>query len=514
MRKLFKKSIACCLVLALSLCLFAGAISANALTTNPSYSTEAVTVAPGESTTIKFTVSDFSEIQGVILKVYVPAVVASINSVTADNFTMVEWDDEAGAGNYQIGSDATGKFVKFMELANFTGVDTVAGFTFDINVTVAADAAEGPATFPAPVIQATDGESLVTINGEFNEFTVEAAVVEPVLDPDLTLFNVSASVQDSLGIGYIIMNNKYNTKYARIEMEVVANKYNADRDLDVYTYTVPFTPLNGTSTTISNAVYSGIAMFEIDQTVTAKIKAYDAEDNYVAYSIDYVNDPVSLLKNLYTTSTNNLYKTMVTDMFNLGTAAQAYFGNVAAQTNPDNDLLANFNSNPINKDWDQTYASEGMPELTLANTTTWDASSPLAKSELTFLANMNLAATPSVGYLFKLNTTKYTLDDIRIEVSYDAVYPKSFAGTRTETFTAANFGTAATFKTAIFTKMTLTDSNREVTAKVYCADQLVLTSVYTMDQGIKTQAATAGAKDLATALGQFETAARNYFASV
>jgi len=85
MRKLFKKSIACCLVLALSLCLFAGAISANALTTNPSYSTEAVTVAPGESTTIKFTVSDFSEIQGVILKVYVPAVVASINSVTADN---------------------------------------------------------------------------------------------------------------------------------------------------------------------------------------------------------------------------------------------------------------------------------------------------------------------------------------------------------------------------------------------------------------------------------------------
>lgn len=178
MRKLFKKSLACCLVLALSLCMFAGAISANALTTTPTYSSEAVTVAPGESTTIKFTVADFSEIQGVLLKVYVPAVVASIDGVTAEGFTMVEWDDEEGAGNYQIGSDETGKFVKFMELANFSGVETVAGFTFNIAVTVAADAAEGPAAFPAPFIQATDGETLVSINGQFAEFKVEAPVLE------------------------------------------------------------------------------------------------------------------------------------------------------------------------------------------------------------------------------------------------------------------------------------------------------------------------------------------------
>ncbi len=177
MRKLFKKSIACCLALALCLTLFAGAISANALTTNPSYSTEAVTVKPGESATIKFTVSDFSEIQGVILKVYVPAVVASIDAVTANGITLVEWDDEEGAGNYQIGSDATGKYVKFMELANFEGVDAVAAFTFDIAVTVAADAAIGDAAYPAPVIQATDGNALVTIDGTFAAFTVEEAVV-------------------------------------------------------------------------------------------------------------------------------------------------------------------------------------------------------------------------------------------------------------------------------------------------------------------------------------------------
>ena len=171
MRKLFKKSLACCLALALCFTLFAGAITVNAeLTTNPSYSTEDVTVAPGESTTIKFTIADFAEIQGVILKVYVPSVVASIDKVTVDGIDLVEWSDETGEGNYQV--DNENKFVKFMTLANFEGVDTVDALTFDINVTVDAEAEAGEYGYTAPVIQATDGDDLVTINGQFGKFTV------------------------------------------------------------------------------------------------------------------------------------------------------------------------------------------------------------------------------------------------------------------------------------------------------------------------------------------------------
>ena len=187
MRKLFKKSLACCLVLALSLCMFAGAISANAeMTTNPAYSTEDVTVAPGESTTIKFTIKDFAEIQGVILKVYVPSVVSKINSVEVAGVDLVEWKDETGEGNYQIGSDETGKFVKFMSLANFEEVDNddIAILTFDINVIVDAEAEAKSYDYPAPVIQATDGNQLVTINGEFGKFTVEVKEPEVPAEPD------------------------------------------------------------------------------------------------------------------------------------------------------------------------------------------------------------------------------------------------------------------------------------------------------------------------------------------
>ena len=88
MRKLFKKSLACCLALALCFTLFAGALSANAESTTPAYSTEAVSVVQGESTTIKFTISAFASIQGVILKFYVPSVVASIDAVSVDVFSV------------------------------------------------------------------------------------------------------------------------------------------------------------------------------------------------------------------------------------------------------------------------------------------------------------------------------------------------------------------------------------------------------------------------------------------
>lgn len=182
MRKLFKKSLACCLALALCFTLFAGAISANALTTNPTYSTEDVTVAPGESTTIKFTIKDFAEIQGVILKVYVPSVVASIDKVTVEGIELVEWSDEKGEGNYQV--DNENKFIKFMTLANFEGVDNVAALTFDIDVTVDAEAEADEYGYTAPVIQATDGDVLVTINGEFGKFTVVEKEPEVPAEPE------------------------------------------------------------------------------------------------------------------------------------------------------------------------------------------------------------------------------------------------------------------------------------------------------------------------------------------
>ena len=504
MRKLFKKSIACVLaaILCATLCVCAIPASAEAIT----FSTNAVSAKAGDEVVIDFTIADFADVKAAQIKLVLPEAIASIDSVSLNGDALVATEDV-----FEIGEG----YVKLQALFGDSEYDDFAAadaLVLSIAATVAADAEAKEYAYGDAVVNLYSDSAALEVDGAFGKFEVvdEPEVIEPVLDSNLAIYKRSASVQDTLGIGYVIMNKTF-AAYDHIELEVVSEKYDAKRDLvTAEAITVPVVQLNAS---LSTATYTGIAMYELDLTVTTIVKAYDADGNYVAYSNAYTDTPVALLKDTYNSSSNEAFKTVVTDMLNLGTAAQKYFGETAATSNPDNDLLAKYNANPINKDWDQTYASAEMPELTLANNITWAENSPLTSADLMFRPSVNFAGTPTLGYIIQDKNNKYDNSELKLEVSYTAVYPTSFAGLKTATFEGDAFvSPSAALATATFDKMTLTDSNQVITAKLYLNDQLVLTSEYTVDQGIASAAT--GAKDLANALGKFEAAARAYFASI
>ena len=358
MRKLFKKSLACCLALALCFTLFAGAISANALTTNPAYSTEDVTVAPGESTTIKFTIKDFAEIEGVILKVYVPSVVASIDKVTVEGIELVEWNDETGEGNYQV--DKENKFIKFMTLANFEGVGTVATLTFDIDVTVDAEAEADEYGYTAPVIQATDGDALVPINGQFGKFTVvenepEVPVCEHVnkklvystvkvndtytcitkevctdcndyeslIREEASLkYNHSLSLQADLTIKFKHYKATGWNSYSNLFMEFEKEDYDVNGNIVGYVpATISEYEVDGSGALVLS--YKGVAAKEMGNIIHAKTYGTDKNGKVVLLAAEEYAVKKYAYNQFTKTAVQDLWPLLV-DLLNYGAAAQEY----------------------------------------------------------------------------------------------------------------------------------------------------------------------------------------------
>lgn len=486
--KNLKKVLACLLVAAMTLTCFVGALTVS---------------ADGTGTIVAGKVEVASDATSVVVPVTINAD-AALNAakitVAAEGYTV---DDIAVASGDAYIDDEDVNGGTFLIQAK----DNVAGFAAAVvNVTFAADAAVAADVVITldEVHAATWAEEVVDLAITNGAITVKAAVVEPVLDETLKIMGRSASIQDSLGVGYMIMKSTYSSKYARIDLEVTATKYNTDRNEEVQApVTVEVKALTGT---IDQAVYSGIAMYELSLPVSAKIRAYDADGNYVAYSETYTDTPVALLKDVYNKAkdTETAKKTLVTDMLNLATEAQGYFSKAGSQ-------LAN--ATAINDGWDQTFASKTLPSLNLKNTVTWAENAPLTSSDLTFKPSLNLAATPTLGYVVTDKANKFTSADLKLEVSYNAVYPKTFAGERKETIEGSKWLTiAGMMETASFSGMTLADSNQTVTAKLYYKDQLVLTSEYSMDQGMNEKLTDAKAGALCDALAKFEASARAYFA--
>ena len=249
-------------------------------------------------------------------------------------------------------------------------------------------------------------------------------------------------------------------------------------------------------------------MYELDMPVTSYIKCYDAEGNYVAYSNSVTDTPSNLLKSTYSSSSKVELKTMVTDMLNLGTAAQTYFGALASGSDLEN-------ATPINDGWDQTYATTGdLTGLTVVDNLTWAIGSPLSSSDITISPSMNLAATPTLGYLIKDVNGTLNAADLSLTVSYVAQYPTAFAGTRSVTVSGDKLTKIGNFYTFAFSGMTLADSDRTITATLSYQGSEVFTYEYSMDAGIQAKlSGSANVVALSTALGRFEAAARAYFGS-
>lgn len=498
MKKIWQKSLASMVSAALCLTAFVGCLTVNAADYEGAVTSEGVSVTT-EDTQAKVTLTLSSE-----KAMNVAAVKVSTGYGTLASVELVENKTD----NYKIEAEgvdlASGKL--FVEaIGNETGFTTAnVVLTFD----KAANVVEG--TYPVEVL-AFAGDTAAswdekTINlavtGDIN-ITVASATTKPVLDESITFLSRSAAIQDTLGIGYVVRKTAVSA-YSRIEIVSTATKYNSSYNKYVADEVVLS---NSETSSFYTATYSGIAMYELDLPVTSYIKCYDAEGNYVAYSNPVTDTPADLLKDKYNTAGDRTsLMTLVTDMLNLGAAAQTYFGSAV-----DGSELAS--ATLVNDGWDQTHATKGeLTGLTVVDNPTWAENSPLSSADITIRPSMNLSATPTIGYLIKDVNGTLNKADFSLTVSYNAQYPTAFAGLRSVTVSGEELTTAGSYFTYTFSQMTLADSNCTITATLSYQGAEVLTYEYSMDAGIKAKLnAATNTAALSTALGRFEASARAYF---
>lgn len=500
MKKIWQKSLASMVSAALCLTAFVGCLTVNAADYQGTVTSEGASVTTEETqATVTLTLSSTSKAMNVA------AIKVSTKYGALASVGLVENKDD----NYKIEKEgidlASGKL--FVEAIGnnegFTTADVVLTFN------KAADIGEG--TYPVEVL-AFAGETAATwdeetvnlaVDGAIN-ITVASATTKPVLDESITFLSRSAAIQDTLGIGYVVRKTAVSA-YSRIEVVSTATKYNTSYNK----YVADEVVLNTAETSsFYTATYTGIAMYELDLPVTSYIKCYDADGNYVAYSNPVTDTPADLLKAKYNSSKSNEFKTMVTDMLNLGAAAQTYFGSAV----PGSELAS---VSLINDGWDQTYATTGdLTGLTVVDNPTWATGSPLSSSDIIFRPSVNYAGTPTLGYLIK--DVKGTLNkaDFSLTVSYNAQCPTAFAGLRSVTVSGEELTKAGSYYTYAFSQMTLADSNCTITATLSYQGSEVLTYEYSIEAGIQAKlTGSANIVALSTALARFEASARAYFSA-
>lgn len=496
MEKIFKKSLAVMVSAALSITAFVGCLTANAadpVATDAAYTIGSVTGKAGDTVTVELKGENITDVCAHDFDVVFPEGF-EIGAIEGK----VAYDGSGDAFDYMV----DGSTLKVVDFVNFAD-DIVTGDTFIWNIPVTIpDVEAGTYDVTIDVKAANYEEDWLGVAINKGTITVEDATIEPVLDESLTFMSSSASIQDSLGVSYIVRKTTV-AKYARFEVVATATKYNAQRN----TYVADPVVLDMTElSAFYSAAYTGIAMYELDQPISAYIKCYDADGNYVAYSNTITNTPVDLLKNVYARGSETAKK-LITDMFNLGAAAQVYF----SSSLPNSELAK---ATPINEGWDQTYATQGdLENLNIVNQLTWADNSPLTSADISVTPSLNMAATPNLTYLIRDVKGNLDISALSLTVSYDAKCPSAFAGTRSVTIKGSDLTKVSSFYTYNFTGITLADSNCVVTATLSYQGQNVLTYGYTMEAGMKTLlgGSNKNAVALAGALGKFEASARAYF---
>lgn len=195
MRKLFKKSLAICVAAVLCLTLFAGALSVNAEAST--FSTNAISAEPGDSVTVNFTITNFSEVEGARIRLTMPSVVESIDAVRYNGAALAAYDDDEGTGYYQI---IDGTTIKFLSLFGFAGeLDATDTLVLNIDVTIDDEAEAGTYNYGTPFIELGNEEELIEVTGAFGAFTVTEPVVEPVCEHEWVFKSVVPATENAEG---------------------------------------------------------------------------------------------------------------------------------------------------------------------------------------------------------------------------------------------------------------------------------------------------------------------------
>lgn len=482
MKKLFKKSLACLLAAILCVSLFVAAVPASAEALN--YSTNNVVAKAGETVEIDFTVANFSNVIGAMIKFYLPEAIASVDAVLVNDAEIAEYDDETGAGYYQVGTADGVQYIKFMSLfgEQFDELASVDGLTFNITATVAEDAAEGAYNYAAPVFSITeDGETLADVTGAFGTFEVKNG---PTVDDKIVTTGMIV-VSDTIGISYVITGVD---AYEDFDLVVTKNAYSTV-DYNVTTSEVVVNKAN--MTYYKGAYYAtvyGFALTDLCLGVESVITAGDV------VSAGYDTTVKALAEELYASTTAVDTKTVLTDLLNMGAEAMAYF----AGRFPSSALAAVAEEAYPNYGFDQTYATAEVPELTLGAGQT-------SNTGATISAMGTILQSPAFAYVIKPDATAA---DLNVEISFYDAYKKEEVKS---TATAADMQLYKGSYYYNFSTLPLYASNAVAEITVKDGDTVLGTHTYTVEQFASENITSETMGAILTSIAKFGASARAYF---
>lgn len=475
MMKKFLKSLS--LVMALVMCftmVFTAAVSADGATPTITFGVKD-SVEPG---TVSITVdaANFADVAGVQGQITVAGLDGA--AVVAGNIDNVVID--AGVISFAREGEANDEGTK-ITMADGT-LFTITGTAVEgTNITLAWTAAE---------IKACDtAEKLLTLDYADKTVEVKAPVVGPTLDEAIIL-DAAVAVSNTVNVSYILDGTTVSD-YASYTIEVTRDAYS----------TVDYNATTATSTLVNPTLYkgdyyylcTGFALVDMCLDVTAVVNCYDANGNKVAYSKPFTNNIKDLITAEYNNASKTTDKTAYTDLLNMGTEAQKYFGGFYSSS----DLAADVAAGKLsNAGFDQTYASEALGELASGEGQTVDNGADVEVAGA-------LTLSPTLSYII---TADATPSDLSITLTYTNEYTGSPVEKTSKEFTLYKGDYYYSY-----TELPLYSSNAVITANVYDGETLLATTSYSVEQWVDMNKDDATLGAVATAIGKFGASVRVFF---
>ena len=515
MKKVFKKSLSCLLTAVLCISLFVAAVPASAVT--PTYSTNDIEAKAGEAVNIDFTVSNFSNVIGAMIRVNLPSAIGSVESVTLNGEVFDAFDPETGTGYYQTGQEDGVYYVKFISLfgAELGELDSMETLTLNIAATVKEDAAAQVYEYPAPVFSVTeDGETLVDVTGTFGTFeVVEDTPVGPVVDPEL-VFNTPSLGFASSSLQFTFrVNNTILDKYSNVEVVIIPDKY------DTSTLNLVESPseiviekadLTAAGSTRKQYIYTDIQLYELGLDINYMLRAYDAEGNLVAISETFTTSPAEYLKDrIAMPAMTAEFKAVATDV--LIVCDESAKRMIASY--PDSDLAA---APSVIEGVDLSNATQTVGEYNTVNLfNSYDDSYGTASSYTHQVrTSVEIQKVPVINFLIADEAKALDLNKLSVTVSYTSVdsageHPFSETYTGTDAFTYAG-----KFINLQFAQVGLHDSDKDILFDVTYDGTKVCDLTYSIETYTGSMQDNELIGDLSTALLKLGQSFRAYSESI
>ena len=366
---------------------------------------------------------------------------------------------------------------------------------------------------------ANNPEHTVTAAHEYVDGTCACGateVVEPDVDPNLVFQGASLGIGDnSLEMTFRIRKTVLEL-YNEVKVVIIPQKYDASLNL----IDPPVEKVIGsaelenanTSGSIKKYVYTDFELYELGLNFDYMLRAYDENGNLVAQSEVYGTSAAEFLKSLYTTTSSETMKTLITDTLIVGEEAikrmKATYPNAS---------IANAASVIEGFDTSKATASVGTPN-SIDEIDCKDDEYTFGGATATYPHALRRSAAvgkaPYLSYrIYNKGGTALDISKLSVRVSFD-----KYDGTQfNQTFTSAD-GVITHTGTGNWTNVTLScipmpDSNKDITIEISYDGDIKTVMTYSIETYLNSVSQDSDLYDLAVALIKLGVGFRNQKAS-